>query len=109
MNIKRIIFILCVAGGCFAAELAPQTWDVDGETREALVYMPEKAENAPLVFVFHGHGGNVQRISGMFRIHELWPEAAVVYMQGLQPLHGTIPTGREAGGIPIRVIPRTGI
>lgn len=96
MKIKWLLLVLLFAAGCFGAEL--RTWEVGGVMREALVYLPENMENHPLVFVFHGHGGNVQRISRMFRIHELWPEAAVVYMQGLPtPGKRTDPEGKRSG------------
>ncbi len=99
MKIKQILWVLGVAGCCFATELEMQAWDVDGITREALVWVPEKTEALPpVVFVFHGHGGNVRDISQKFRIHELWPEATVVYMQGLPtPIRRTDPEGRRSG------------
>ena len=37
-------------------------WQVDGETRKAIVYAPASsgAEEAPLVLAFHGFGDNMQ-------------------------------------------------
>ncbi|MCP4377672.1 MAG: prolyl oligopeptidase family serine peptidase [bacterium] len=68
--------------------------------REALVYLPvKKIDNAvPLVFGFHGHGGSSRNAARSFKIHQLWPEAIVVYMQGL-PTVGklTDPKGRRSG------------
>ena len=97
---KRILFItlLLSTAVCFSAELKTQSWDVDGVKREALVHMPSGNEPAPLVFVFHGHGGNMRNIARSFHIHQLWPEAAVVYMQGL-PTPGklTDPEGKKNG------------
>jgi polyhydroxybutyrate depolymerase len=50
------------------------------------------------VFVFHGHGGNMRQVSRSFRIHELWSEAIVVYMQGLNtPGQLTDPEGKRPG------------
>jgi polyhydroxybutyrate depolymerase len=96
MMIKQILWVVLSAVCCFGAER--RTWDVDGVSREALVHFPESSENPPLVFVFHGHGGNMDRISGTFRIHELWPEAVVVYMQGLPtPTRLTDPEGKRSG------------
>lgn len=71
-----------------------------GLTREALVYARPEAvkEPAPLVFVFHGHGGNAAQASRSIRIHELWPEAIVVYPQGLPtPGHLTDKEGKRNG------------
>lgn len=86
-----------------AASLEKLTWAVDGVTREALVSVPAKlpAAGAPLVFAFHGHGGSMKQASRSFPIHEKWPDAIVVYPQGL-PTVGqlTDKSGREAGWQP---------
>jgi polyhydroxybutyrate depolymerase len=83
-----------------ASEPAPRTWDVDGVKREALVYVPTKKTElkAPLVFDFHGHGGTAKHAARTHHIHEAWPEAIVVYMQGL-PTPGklTDPEGKRTG------------
>ncbi|VGO15544.1 hypothetical protein PDESU_04129 [Pontiella desulfatans] len=97
---KRILFLvlLLAAGACFAAEPELRSWVVDGVKREALVHMPGGEAPVPLVFVFHGHGGNMRNGARSFRIHELWPEAAVVYMQGLPtPGQLTDPEGKKNG------------
>lgn len=73
---------------------------VDGVTREALLYAPMKAKTAdtPLVFVFHGHGGSSQQASRSFGIHRLWPQAIVIYPQGLNtPGKLTDPEGKRSG------------
>lgn len=96
MMMKRILLILFCAVSCFGAEL--RTWEIDGETREALVHIPENSENPPLVFVFHGHGGNMRNTFNKFAIHEHWPEAIVVTMQGLPtPGRLTDPEGKKSG------------
>jgi polyhydroxybutyrate depolymerase len=76
------------------------TWKVDGVEREALVDVPStaKTEATPLVFAFHGHGGRMMGAVRMFRIHEVWPEAIVVYPQGLKtPGKLTDPEGKKPG------------
>lgn len=82
------------------SEPAPRTWEVEGVTREALVFAPSEkgAGQAPLVFDFHGHGGTARHAARVHHIHETWPEAIVVYMQGL-PTPGklTDPEGKRAG------------
>ena len=62
-----------------------QEWTVDGVLRQALVYVsPQAKTNAtPVIFVFHGHGGNMALSVMSFGIHNLWPESLVVYPQGL--------------------------
>lgn len=58
---------------------------VEGLERTGLVFIPPGAETekTPLVFVFHGHGGNAASVAKSFGIHRLWPGAMVVYLQGL--------------------------
>ena len=68
-----------------------ETFVVDGTQRIAIVFAdssPIGSSSRPLVFVFHGHGGNAQNAARRFRIHELWPEAVVVYMQGIPGVVG---------------------
>jgi len=88
---------LRAAGG---ETLQRRIWVVDGVTREALVRVPDAIGpgGAPLVFAFHGHGGSMAQASRSFPIHELWPEAIVVYPQGL-PTAGQLTdiAGDEAG------------
>lgn len=83
-----------------AAELTSRSWQVGSDTREALVHIPDDARStpAPVVFAFHGHGGTMRNASRTFRIHELWPEAICVYMQGLNtPGQLTDPEGKRPG------------
>jgi polyhydroxybutyrate depolymerase len=79
-----------------AAALTTVDWKVDGVTRKALVHFPTITNGAPLIFAFHGHGGTMNVASSKFRLHEVWPEAVVVYPQGLltktpRDLQGTRP------------------
>jgi polyhydroxybutyrate depolymerase len=84
-------FLLALLLGSAAAE--PEIWkfEIGGVTREATVYAARTPSPAgsPLVFGFHGHGGNMRNAARSFQMHELWPEATVVYMQGL-PTPGRI-------------------
>jgi polyhydroxybutyrate depolymerase len=99
----RIGWLLCLVfwvGG--AAHAAPLTreWVVDGVKREALIFLPTTKTDAPapLVFGFHGHGGSSQNAARSFRLHELWPEAIVVYPQGLKTVGQlTDPNGERTG------------
>ncbi len=66
------------------------TWNVAGETRRAIVYAPSVSSpsgKAPLVFSFHGRGDDMENFqyTGM---HQAWPEAIVVYFQGLSNREG---------------------
>jgi poly(3-hydroxybutyrate) depolymerase len=83
-------------------ELQRRTWQVDAIEREALVHVPVAAvdEPVPLVFVFHGHGGNGLAAARGFRLHREWPEAIVVYPQGLATSTARDPDGERSGWQP---------
>jgi polyhydroxybutyrate depolymerase len=78
-------------------EPAPREWRIDDVSRQALVYAPKADAPAPVVFAFHGHGGSAERAARQFQFHKLWPEAIVVYMQGLPTPGMTDPDGKKAG------------
>jgi polyhydroxybutyrate depolymerase len=89
----------------FAAEALPagfQRWEleVNGVARETVVYAPASAKEkaAPVVFVFHGHGGNMRNAARSFAMHQQWPDAISVYPQGLNtPGRLTDPEGKKPG------------
>ncbi len=77
----------------------PTTLNVDGVPRQA-IFVPARnatSAGAPLVFVFHGHGGNMRYAYRKFDIHDLWPEAVVVYPEGLPTKGMTDPEGKKNG------------
>ena len=87
---------------CVAAvnDLPPMEFTVDGVQRTALVHVPSSARSAdtPVVFVFHGHGGSSRQVAKSFAMEIQWPEAIVVYMQGLNTVGQiTDPQGTRAG------------
>lgn len=92
--------ILCLLPA--QAEPTRLTWTVAGAEREAIVFEPTKksANDAtrPLVFAFHGHGGTMRHAARSFHLQQEWPEAVVVYMQGV-PTPGAItdPEGKRTG------------
>lgn len=76
------------------------SFTVDGVPRSALVFAPTNARtvSAPVVFVFHGHGGTAENAARSFAIEQHWPEAISVYMQGLDtPGQITDPQGNLPG------------
>ena len=82
------------------AELKLRNWTVEGVERQALLAIPADATQkpVPVVFAFHGHGGSMRNAARSIRIHEVWSEALVVYMQGLNtPGQLTDPEGKRAG------------
>jgi polyhydroxybutyrate depolymerase len=92
----RLILILFLAGlfpQLQAADemgtgtrLHHEQFEVEGAMRDAFVYVPASARRtpAPVVFVFHGHGGTAETAAAQFHMSQHWPEAISVYMQGLK-------------------------
>ena len=83
-----LIFLLLVLGARGASAQVTR-WQVDGETRQAIVYAPAASqgddgnEKVPLVLSFHGRGDNMQNFQHT-NVHTAWPDAVVVYFQGLE-------------------------
>ncbi len=84
------------------AENSPirREWKIDGIMREALIALPPQAttQTIPVIFAFHGHGGTARNAARAWSYHTLWPDALVVYPQGL-PTPGTLtdPNGQQPG------------
>ena len=94
------LILLALRPAFSADDLTRLEFTVDGVVREALIAVPAKATSSPspLVFGFHGHGGNMNNAARMYHIHTLWPEAIVVYPQGLNtPGQLTDPKGEKPG------------
>jgi polyhydroxybutyrate depolymerase len=74
---------------------------VDGAQREALIFPPSKrsgvSERDPVIFAFHWHGGTMQEAAEGMQFQKLWPEAIVIYMQGLRTRIYVDPLGLESG------------
>lgn len=75
------------------------TFKVGDVERTALVFKPTKTiVNPPVLFMFHGHGGGSRQAAVQWRYHLTWPEAVVVYPQGLPGWAGrTDPEGKKSG------------
>ena len=73
--------------------------NVDGVERTAMVFAPTvPSKNPPVVFAFHGHMGTSRQASRSFEIQKEWPNALVVYPQGLPtPSQLVDPQGRFPG------------
>jgi polyhydroxybutyrate depolymerase len=68
----------------------PLSWKVDGQLRKAIVRPPTASSpggKAPLVLSFHGHGDNMDNFQ-LTNMHRAWPQAIVVYFQGLPSADG---------------------
>jgi len=97
-----ILFCFSTIASVSADPLTPalRQWQADGIERTGLVYAPKTAATAqtPVLFAFHGHGGTAQNAADRWNYHRLWPEAIVVYLQGL-PTPGALtdPLGKRNG------------
>ncbi len=95
------LFLFAIA--LIAADDGPvlKKWTVGGQEREALVVAPTKtideAAGHPVIFAFHGHGGSMRNTHRAWALHKLWPEALVVYPQGL-PTPGKFDPGGQRPG-----------
>ena len=83
------------------AQTKPKTVEltVDGLKRDAIVYAPDSADKtpSPVVFGFHGHGGTAKNVAKSFNYQTHWPQAIVVYMQGVPIASKTDPEGKKSG------------
>jgi polyhydroxybutyrate depolymerase len=80
------LFIVGIGPGAFGAEPIMMKSSDEGGDREALVFAPAAggpAAKAPVLFVFHPHGNVAQQAAETMHFQTDWPEALVVYMQGL--------------------------
>ncbi len=92
--------LLLILGGACGASAEVMRWQVDGETREAIVYAPAAppgGEGVPLVLSFHGFGDNMQNFQHT-DMHVAWPDAIVVYFQGVETRRGLPGWQVERGG-----------
>jgi polyhydroxybutyrate depolymerase len=111
MNLKNHLLLLTACLTCTLlnrplpalATVTDRQWTVDNTKRTGILCTPDPTAHQPpagwpVVFVFHGHGGSAQMIRHQFQIDILWPDAVVVYLQGL-PTVGQItdPQGNGAG------------
>lgn len=97
--LASLLLVCITAHG--ADDPALRTFDVAGVKRQAIVVSPSEKPSdagAPLVFVFHGHGGTGRLMHRRLAIHELWPRAVVVYPQGIPGVVGiTDKEGKKSG------------
>ncbi len=96
-----LVLVIAIASPLLAQEVrnVDRQWTIGGVERTAKVFVPEEAKQtpSPVIFAFHGHGGTAKN-SSRWNYQQLWPEAIVVYMQGLNtPGRLTDPEGKKAG------------
>ncbi len=97
LRITQVVWVCLLAAPFSSAEV--MNWTIGGVQREALVLAPSKADGsgkAPVVFAFHGHGGNMQQAADV-GMQNFWPEAVFVFPQGLPTKIYVDPEGLEPG------------
>lgn len=89
---------LAVTGSSHAQGM---NFTIDGVQRQAFLLAPANASRStkrlPLLFAFHGHGGTMIQTAAQMHFEKVWPEAIVVYMQGLPTKTGGDPDGDQPG------------
>jgi polyhydroxybutyrate depolymerase len=82
------IAVLFIARLAAAADAEVATWMVDGVKREAIVYAPRAPSGKlPLILSFHGHGDDMENFQYV-GLQNVWPDAIIVYFQGLPSRDG---------------------
>jgi polyhydroxybutyrate depolymerase len=86
--LPAVLLVALVAPAAHAAG-AHESWTVDGVKREAIVYVPASPPpgKLPLVLSFHGHGDDMENFQYV-GLQDVWPDAIVVYFQGLASRDG---------------------
>jgi|SRR6476660_6875595 polyhydroxybutyrate depolymerase len=97
-----LIAMLLAAAAVTAGAQTTMTWTIGPDQRQALVFAPPQgpstnAHTLPLVFAFHGHGGNMQEAAQGMHLQTLWPQAIIVYPQGLKTPSKVDPDGKTWG------------
>ena len=77
-----------------------KNYNINGTSRKAIIYEPTvKSDKVPVVFVFHGQGGNANFVSRRIDIQNYYKDALVIFMQGLpgRKVPGIDPNGTMNG------------
>ncbi len=73
-------------------------YQIDGVERTALVILPPGGPTpSPLLIDFHGHGGNSAAARRSRHFEDVWPQAVVVYPQGVPRVTSRDPDGGRNG------------
>src|SRR5262245_52356436 len=86
MRFGVLFVLLVVAVRPVSAEVL--TWTIDGVKREAIGFAPAASSaKTPVIFSFHGHGDSMENFQ-YTDLHRAWPDAIVLYFQGLPSRDG---------------------
>lgn len=88
---RNLILLLLITISLKLFSQIEKIYKIEGSERKAIFYEPKiKSEKSPIVFVFHGHGGNAKYASKTLDFHNGFPEALVIYMQGIPGVTNSI-------------------
>lgn len=83
---RRFLVALLLLGPPSIAPAAEQVleFDIQGQTRRVLAYVPDAPATGPrtLVVVFHGRGDDYRAFANAVQLHRDWPDAIVAYPRG---------------------------
>ena len=99
-HVALLGLLLILVLGARVASAEDMRWQVDGTTRQAIVFTPVVSPDGaalPVVLSFHGFGDNAQNFQHT-NLHVAWPDAIVVYFQGLATRRGLPGWQVEPGG-----------
>lgn len=85
-GVAALMLVSC--GRAASAEVL--TWTVEGDKREAIIFAPSTSppgNKLPLILSFHGHGDDMENFQ-FVGLQQAWPDAIVVYFQGLPSRDG---------------------
>lgn len=81
-SLYLLFVIILFSTSCFSQNY--RTFNIEGTERKAIIHEGEaKTKKSPVVFVFHGHGGNALYAERRLNFHDAWKEALVIYMEGI--------------------------
>ena len=88
---KKILLLLSVFAFSFFFSQLTKTFTVGGTLRKAVLFGPTiKSEKTPVIFVFHGHGGNAEFASRKIDFQNYDKKALVVFMEGIPGTSGYV-------------------
>jgi len=96
---KYLLFYLLTVSISILSQTT-KTYNINGLNRKAIFYEPTiKSDKTPVVFVFHGHGGNANFVSRKIDVQNYYKEALVIFMEGLpgRSVPGIDPNGKMNG------------
>ena len=85
--LKKLLLLVVFSSAAFgdaSAACEQKALRVNGVDRTEIVCSPSTTSvPLPVLLVFHGRGGSAREIAEGTRFHEAWPDALVVYLDGL--------------------------